>query len=228
MATLVFSAVGSAVGSQIGGSVLGLSAAAAGRAAGAVAGALIDQRLLGPGATVVDGPRISRFRGLGGGEGQPLPRVWGRMRVSGQVIWATRFKETVSTRSAGGGGGGKGGGGGGSTTVREYSYSVSFAVALCEGPIDHIGRIWADGREVSPTDLPHRLHHGTETQSPDTLILAVEGADRAPAYPGVAYLVFEDLPLEDFGDRPPQISVEVFRTPQVQADPAPKLSVGQL
>jgi hypothetical protein len=32
----------------------------------------------------------------------------------------------------------------------------------------------------------------------------------APAYRGIAYLVFEDLPLADYGNRIPQIAVEVF------------------
>ena len=42
-----------------------------------------------------------------------------------------------------------------------------------------------------------------------TLIEAVEGA--APAYRGCAYVVFEDLPLDPFGNRLPQLSFEVFR-----------------
>ncbi len=219
MATLVLSAVGSALGGQIGGSVLGVSAAALGRAAGGVAGALIDQRLLGPGAAAVEGPRIARFRVPGGGEGAALPRVWGRMRVGTHAIWAARFKETATRDSVGGGKGAAGGG-----AVTRYSYSASFALALCEGPIDRIGRIWADSQEISPSDLPHRLYLGDDNQEPDPLIAGVEGADNAPAYRGVAYLVLEDLPLERFGNRIPQISVEVFRAPRAVRDPEPPLS----
>ncbi|HDP88549.1 MAG TPA: hypothetical protein ENN42_01090, partial [Thioalkalivibrio sp.] len=37
------------------------------------------------------------------------------------------------------------------------------------------------------------------------------GAANTPAYRGTAYVVFEDLPLADFGNRIPQLSFEVFR-----------------
>ena len=37
------------------------------------------------------------------------------------------------------------------------------------------------------------------------------GAANTPAYRGTAYVVFEELPLERFGNRLPQLSFEVFR-----------------
>ncbi|MFN3398618.1 MAG: ATP-binding protein, partial [Sulfurimicrobium sp.] len=45
-------------------------------------------------------------------------------------------------------------------------------------------------------------------------IQAVQGADNAPAYRGLAYVVFEDMPLERFGDRIPQLAFEVIRRPE--------------
>ena len=54
-----------------------------------------------------------------------------------------------------------------------------------------------------------RLYTGTETQQPDSLIIAKEGADAAPAYRGLAYIVFERMPLEAYGNRLPQLSFEV-------------------
>src|SRR5690606_17806653 len=93
-----------------------------------------------------------------------------------------------------------------------YAYSLSFAVALCEGPIDGIGRVWADGQPMDMAGVTMRLHRGTEDQLPDPLIEAVEG--RAPAYTGAAYVVFEGLPLDAYGDRPPQLAFEGFRRPQ--------------
>ena len=105
------------------------------------------------------------------------------------MIWATEYKEHVSRRSSGGGKGG----GGSSATVTEYSYSVSFAVGLCEGEVTRIGRIWADGKPLPLSGLTWRLHKGGETQQPDPLIEAIEGADAAPACRGTAYVVFEDM-----------------------------------
>ena len=80
---------------------------------------------------------------MGASEGAAVGQVFGRMRVAGQVIWATRFKETVTATESGGG---KGGSGQQTTTVQSYSYSVSLAVALCEG-VDPAGRPHLGGRE---------------------------------------------------------------------------------
>ncbi|MGB1208563.1 MAG: hypothetical protein ACPG7W_05160, partial [Paracoccaceae bacterium] len=57
-------------------------------------------------------------------------------------------------------------------------------------------------------------------QSPDPKIVAVEGADNAPAYRGIAYVVCEDMPLAQFGNRVPQLSFEVVRLSPDQDDPA--------
>ncbi|MFT5630206.1 MAG: hypothetical protein ACI82I_002393 [Gammaproteobacteria bacterium] len=203
MATIVLSAAGMALGGSIGGSVLGLSMATIGRAAGAAAGRWIDQRLLGSGSETVETGRVDRFRLTGASEGAAVANVFGRMRVSGQVIWATRFKESETTTGGGKGAGPK-------PPITEFSYSVSLAIALCEGEITHVGRIWADGVEVSPADLNLRLYKGSQTQLPDPKIVAVEGTDFAPAYRGTAYLVMEDLELAQFGNRVPQLTFEVM------------------
>ena len=41
-----------------------------------------------------------------------------------------------------------------------------------------------------------------------------EGGGDTPSYRGCAYVVFEDLPLGPYGNRPPQLSFEVFRRPK--------------
>ena len=205
MATLVLSAAGAAVGAGFGGSVLGLSGAVIGRAVGATIGRSIDQRILGSGSEAVEQGRVSRFSVSGASDGAAVARVWGRMRVGGQVIWASRFQETAH-RS---GGGGKGAPRSSSTTT-SYSYSVSLAVALCQGPALRVGRIWADGIEIAVGSLDLRFYSGAESQRPDPKIEAVEGAGMAPSYPGVAYVVIEDLDLSRFGNRVPQFGFEVM------------------
>ena len=45
----------------------------------------------------------------------------------------------------------------------------------------------------------------------DDLIVAKEGVANVPAYRGLAYVVFERLPLSDFGNRIPQLSFEIVR-----------------
>ena len=217
MATILLSAAGAALGAGFGGTVLGLSGAVIGRAVGATFGRAIDQSVLGSGSDPVEMGRVDRFRLMGASEGSAVPRIWGRVRVSGQVIWATRFQE--NTASSGGGKGAS------RSKTTEFSYSVSLAVALCEGVITRVGRIWADGNEIEPGSLNMSVYTGAADQLPDPKITAVEGAGWGPAYRGVAYVVIEDLDLAAFGNRVPQFSFEVIRPAQGTAATAyPDLS----
>ncbi len=222
MATLVLSAAGAALGAGVGGSVLGVSSMVIGRALGATAGRVIDSHLLGSGSEPVETGRIDRYRIGASGEGAPVAEAAGRVRLRGQVIWATRFVETSTTS----GGGGKGMPRATPRTT-SYAYSVSLALALCQGEILHVGRIWADGRELSPDDLNMRIYKGDEAQLPDAKIEAVEGQGLAPAYRGTAYVVIEDLALESFGNRVPQFSFEVVRMVRPKGqDPETTVSLG--
>ncbi len=211
MATILLSAAGAAIGGGFGGSVLGLSGAVIGRAIGATLGRVIDQRLMGSGSSAVETGHVDRFRLTAASEGAPVGQVWGRMRVAGQVIWASRFLEKTTTTTTGGG---KGAPPTPKTTTTEFSYSVSAALALCQGEITRIGRIWADGVEVARDDVTIRVYAGAQNQLPDPKIEAVEGSGLVPAYRGIAYVVFEDLELGQFGNRLPQFSFEVVRPAQ--------------
>ena len=82
-------------------------------------------------------------------------------------------------------------------------------MGLCEGPIGAVRRVWADGKPLDLSGLTVRTYTGDEAQTPDPLIVAKEG--QAPAYRGLAYVVFERLPLADLGNRIPQLSFEVVR-----------------
>lgn len=210
MATILLSAAGAAIGGSIGGTLAGLSSVAIGRAVGATLGRVIDERLLGSGSAPVETGKVDRFRLTHAGDGMPVAQVYGRCRVGGQVIWASDFREDRTTS-----GGGKGAPSKPKTT--EYSYSVSLAIALCEGEILSVGRVWADGEEVARDDLNLRIYTGTRDQLPDPVIEAVEGAGTVPAYRGTAYVVMEDLALGPFGNRVPQFSFEVVRAGQQDA-----------
>jgi hypothetical protein len=213
MATIVLQTVGSVVG----GMVAGPLGAMAGRALGGLAGAAIDSALLGGSSDnpkIGEGPRLKEIDGLTSSEGAPIPRIYGRARLGGQLIWATRLEEAANTkveRSGAQGGKAMGGAGGSKTLNVTYSYFANIAVGLCEGSIAYVRRVWADGRELDLTTLTMRVHPGYENQDADPLIVAKEGAGNAPAYRGLAYVVFERLALADFGNRVPQFSFEVIR-----------------
>ena len=224
MATILLSAAGAALGGSIGGTVAGLSTAIVGRAVGATLGRVIDQRMMsqsvmGGGSEVVETGRLDRFRLTETGEGAPVPTTFGRMRVGGQVIWASDFLETRSTTTSTQSAGGKGTPKPAevTTTTHSYSYSISLAIAVGAGEIADVARIWADGEELERNGLNMRVYPGSSDQLPDPLIEAVEGTGTVPAYRGTAYVVIEDLQLAKFGNRVPQFSFEVVRPDQKSA-----------
>jgi hypothetical protein len=210
MAALVLGIAGEALGASLFGagiSIFGatLSGAAIGGAIGAFAGSEIDAALA-PGVSR-KGPQLSDVNIQSSTEGAPIQRVFGRIRVAGQLLWATQFLQTAKTTKTNAGGKGIG------TTVKEtdYTYSISFAVGLCEGVAAGIGRVWANGNLLDMSQYTSRFYPGDETQSEDPLIQEIEGADNTPAYRGTCYIVFEDMPLADFGNRIPQLQFEILR-----------------
>ena len=160
MAVLLLTAAASAL--TAGASAFVQIAAAA---AATAVGSFIDNRLFGPsmGNTTQEGPRLDSLQVQASTEGAAIPEIAGRVRIAGQIIWATKFKEVATTTTQRSGGGK--GGGGGSVTSTTYSFFANFAIGLCEGPIDRIGRIWADGKPLSLAGITMRVYRGTTSRS---------------------------------------------------------------
>lgn len=199
MATLLLQAAGAALGS-----VFGPVGAIIGRAAGALAGSVVDHALLG-GTSTVRGAHLSTARIPGADEGTAINRLYGAARIGGTMIWATRFEEQVTSERTGG----KSSGG---TRVETYRYFANMAIGLCEGPVASLRRVWADGKELDLSRIEMRFYPGDDEQQPDPLIEAKQGAGMAPAYRGLAYVVFERLPLDAYGNRIPLLQFEVVRS----------------
>lgn len=208
MARIVLTVAGNVIGNLL---LPGLGAAIGG-AIGAYVGGVVDSQLFGNGArnNVVTGPHLQDLRVQSSGYGSVIPRVYGKARLSGNVIWMRGFDEETRTQTQTVGGGGKGGGGGGrqTTTTVTYVYFCDVAVALCEGPITGIGKMFADGNAIgSEHYAARRVYLGDATQSADPLIAATEGL--APAYRGLAYVVLERFAITPFGNRLPNFSFEL-------------------
>ena len=192
MATVIFAALGTLIGGPLGGAI------------GALVGRQVDGAIIG--GPRQEGPRLKELGVTTSSYGTPIPRHYGRMRVPGTIVWAT---DLVEHRKRSGGGKGR-------PRVTTYSYTTSFAVALSSRPIQGLGRIWADGNLLrgAAGDLKaggtFRLHLGHGDQPRDPFIAAAEGAGQCPAFRGLAYAVFEDLELGDFGNRIPALTFEVF------------------
>ncbi|MFK3778269.1 glycoside hydrolase/phage tail family protein [Agrobacterium sp. NPDC089420] len=198
MATIVFQAAGAALGG-----VFGPLGAVIGRAAGALAGNALDRAVLSGGRSQ-SGARLSTARIPGADEGAAINRLYGTARIGGTLIWATRFEESIVAERRGG----KGNRG---PKVESYRYFANLAIGLCEGEAAMVRRVWADGREIDLAGVEMRFYSGSETQMPDPLIQAKQGAGNAPAFRGLTYVVFERLPLDDYGNRIPLMQFEVVR-----------------
>ena len=138
---------------------------------GALAGAFIDQALFAPSGQprVAHGPRLSDLRVTASSEGAPIPRLYGRARLGGQIIWATDFEEEVVQQGAPAAAARAAPAGSAATAASiEYRYFANFAVALGEGPITGIGRVWADGTRARPLAAsPGASTPAARTSSPD-------------------------------------------------------------
>jgi hypothetical protein len=164
--------------------------------------------------------------------GEPIPRVLGMHRLACKVIWSLPLRESVSDRSSGSRGrkkGSKKGGGGLSIIARQYEYYFTGCLAICEGPIDAIRRIWIGGElvvDLSDKSLAgksakydpavFRFYMGSEDQMPDPEMEAVIGVGKTPAHRGLAYVRVKDLPL-GLSKELPQIEVEVIAGSKVDS-----------
>ncbi|WP_299938564.1 glycoside hydrolase/phage tail family protein [uncultured Pelagimonas sp.] len=209
MATIALGAIGGMIGGSIGGSILGVSAMAIGTAVGRMAGSYVDNWVaasLAP-AQKVEGPKLENLTATSSTEGEAIPRIYGRMKCGVQLLWATDYEHDRKSKTRGGGKGGP------KPKVKEitHRYWADFAAALCEGEITGIGRIWIEGEEVSRDEFTLRVYHGSEIQDPDPLIVE-KTQGPVPAYRGIAYVVFENFPVHNYGTIP-QMSIEVFKAP---------------
>ncbi|MER2519726.1 MAG: phage tail protein [Bdellovibrionales bacterium] len=231
MASIVLQSVGSAIGNALIPGLGGILLGSLGRSVGG----LIDAKLgLG---THIEGPRLTNLAAQDSRYGVGIPIVYGNLRVAGNVIWAS---DLIETRHEDNSGGGKGGGS--SVSATTYTYSVHCAVALALGPIGGIATIWADSKVIyrngvwnnaaASADAPLirtllyenvgvadalTIYTGTATQNPDPFMESILGGGNVPAYRGLAYVVFENLQLANFGNRIPNLTFEIIPAPESSA-----------
>ena len=193
-----------------------------GAAVGATIGNAISgggRRKTGGGASLVHielptsyGARLSDLRTQISGYGAVIPKVYGKMRLSGNIIWGADIKEIEhekdevkhSSNSVT------------KQKIVEYEYFASFAIAICQGPINEIIRIWVGDRLVALQELSSKckslnIYLGSSDQMPDSVIANYKPPGCCPAYRDLAYVVFEELALGDYDNRIPNFSFEVRR-----------------
>lgn len=198
-----------------GGATLGvyLAALGAGAAVGGAIGAAVDGAL----RPAQQGPRLNDLNVQTSTYGAFISRQYGTIPLLGNIFWLENNKLNESSTTSGGKGGG--------AKTKNYTYSATFALGLCKGPIIGVKRVWIGGLPVYDVSTNHyytlvaslefasycTLYRGTDDQLPDPRMQATLGSANVPAYRGLAYIVFNDLPLEDYGNslEIAQIKVEV-------------------
>lgn len=155
------------------------------------------------GSVTIKGNRITDFAQTTATVGIPLPFGYGIVPFDGNVIFAALPpKEHVSKKRQGKGG----------TKTETYTYTMSYAVAFCAGPIFGYRWIKRNGKIVYTTD-PNapiedqayaakwaqkvQFYFGTSDQMPNSTIESYEGSGQISAFRDVAYIVVEDDDVTD-------------------------------
>lgn len=155
------------------------------------------------GSTTIKGTRITDFAQTSANVGNTIPFLYGRGPVNGNVIFAALPpKETRHVERQGKGG----------VKQETFTYSTSYAIAFCRGPIQGYWWIKRNGKVVYSQD-PNApiedkeyaakwaarvmMYNGTMTQMPNSTIESHKGSGRVSAFRNLAYIV---LPEEDVTD----------------------------
>lgn len=198
MARTVLPIVGAVVGAYFGAPQIGY-------AIGAVIGNAVDP-------VKVQGPRLGETGVQTSAEGAPRAIIYGTISCTGNIIAAGALTlQEVETQE---------GKGGGPVTSTQHGYRT-YAIRICEGPIDAVLRIWEDDKLVydvrpnSPIPADSQkwfsgctIYLGDEAQLPDPDLETRVNSDM-PAYRGTAYMVFPERDLTDRRGSIPQYRFEV-------------------
>src|SRR5580765_2367463 len=196
MPVIAIALAGAAAGAGIG-AAAGLTTFAAIATAASIGfsvGTIVGQQLF-PEKVNQEGARVNDLLVSSSAFGSVRPIIYGKVRIAGNIIWATPIKEVKTTKKKSHSLLGKGGP---TVTSTTYTYYGNFALALCEGPADSVTRIWADSKLIYDStgatvldlsddvikvkSLNFRFYPGDEEQMPDSLIVADKGDGNVPGY----------------------------------------------
>lgn len=135
--------------------------------------------------------------------GSVVPIMWGKTRLTGNLIWYGNFQSYAHSESAGG----KGGGGG---STSSYTYSTSWALGLCEGQIQGIGTVYASKETGTLASYGIGMFSGAVPQSPWSYLSSAYPA-QALGYSGLAYAAAANYNLGSSSSLP-NFSFEIIGT----------------
>lgn len=170
-------------------------------------------------ATVIKGNKLTEFAQTTATVGVPIPFGHGRFPTDGNVIFAALPpKETRTVKRQGKGG----------VKQESFTYSMSYAVSFCLGPIYGFWWIKRNGKVVYSSDpaapvedaayaakwlQKATLYYGTATQLPDSTIEAVKGSGQVSGFHYLAYIVLEGDDVTEGGGAVPSYEAVPIATP---------------
>jgi hypothetical protein len=228
-----FTPLGAYQGAMLGASIGGMAGGIAGQVFWPIKQDILHPQPPKPGENRV---QISTF-------GAPLPIVYDDEKIAGNIIYMSDFAVKIDRsrhRQDG---------------VRYYemtkTYSATFAISFCEGPIKALARLWVNGKifvDFRDPASPHyptggsdyasgnldtsiarsavffSIHFGNPDQTADATMSGILGAAETPSYRGVFYITFINFPVGEFGGIP-TIHAEPVDTDEVKAG-SPGINTG--
>ena len=130
--------------------------------------------------------------------GMAVPIIYGRNRVTGNLIWYGAFTPVPHTTTTGGGGG-KGGSSSTSSST-SYTYTTSFAMGLGDGQFTSVNAIWVDNNYHATNDL-FTFFNGSYSQTPWSYLTS-NFAGQDLAYRGIGYVAAANYNLNNSSSLP--------------------------
>ena len=164
--------------------------------------------------------------------GAVIPDVLGTAKIAGMFLCYGQESAIAQTQESGGKGGG------GSSQITGYKYYMSWAQAICMGPVDELFTILKNNDEVlwsgelarppgggpETISVPEygtiRFYFGTETQAADPTVAAIIGdATLNSPLRGLCYAVMVNYYIGEY-NRCPSIKFVLKKTPAISELPA--------
>ena len=168
----------------------------------------------------IHGPKLTDARSQTAQDGVPRTYGYGTFPCTGNLIWVDPTIKEVKNKERGKGG----------PEQITYTYTRSYAIAVCRGPIEGYlivkrnGKIVYDARtdaeltalgftseQIAETRAAQSkfeqiatFYYGDEAQVADATITAVKGVGNVPAYRGTAYIVCTDIDETELQGAVPQ------------------------
>ena len=170
-------------------------------------------------STLIKGNRITDFTQTTATVGVVIPFGYGRFPTDGNVIFAPlppKENRTVKRQGKGG------------VKQESFTYTLSYAVAFCQGPIYGYWWIKRNGKVVWTNDpnapiedqayavkwaQKATFYYGTSSQLPDSTIESYKGSGNVSAFRYLAYIVVEDDDVTDGGGAVPSYEAVPIASP---------------